>query len=84
MREEIRILSEKKERRERIFQRIRNENERIEKDIGKKVRGKKIIKIIVGENERDVRIDEKMKEKGLDIREIRKKKVKNGKERMRI
>lgn len=48
------------------------------------MRGKKIIKIIVGENERDVRIDEKMKEKGLDIREIRKKKVKNGKERMRI
>ncbi|QTN99611.1 8-amino-7-oxononanoate synthase [Brucella sp. 458] len=84
LREALRILRDQPERRARLFSRISHANERIATALGQPVSGTQIIPIIVGDNERAVRLAAQMQAQGFDIRAIRPPTVPHGTARLRI
>ncbi len=83
LREALRIQRDQPERRARLFSRIRHANQKIAA-LGLPTSGTQIIPVIVGDNERAVRLAAYMQSQGFDIRAIRPPTVPYGTARLRI
>ncbi len=84
VREALKILADEPERRDRLAALVTFANEEMEAAIGTPPSGSQILPVVVGDNRRAVRIAERLRSDGFDVRPIRPPTVPEGTARLRI
>ncbi len=84
VREALRIIDGEPERRERLQSLIDFASAELERQIGAERSGSQILPIMIGDNARTLRVAERMRESGFDVRAIRPPTVPEGTARLRV